>query len=179
MFESSTRGDRPDVNWVLIDDLASLEPYVEIFNLGKLVPLTDKLVPFTEAEKETRGMLSLIGQRQEEVMTMPRNNTEQTTYYTVLDEKSWATMKHELTKPKTVPSLTQRRKAFQADMARVEWFDTFLREHQLPTAFTFVMTNSAIIGADVFWPLRCSATGVWDQLIAENVPPTHQFKRRT
>jgi hypothetical protein len=180
MFDSALLpGPRPDANWVLIDDLASLEPYVEIFNLGKLVPLTDKFVPFTEEEKATRGMLSLIAQRQEEVMTLPRNNKEQTTYYTVLDEKAWATMKHELTKPKRTPHPNPRRNWSNSVQERVEWFDTFLRENQLPTAFTFVMTNSAIIGDNVFWPLRVSHNGKWAELIAENVPPTHQFKRRT
>ncbi|MNT92613.1 hypothetical protein D3C72_2339300 [compost metagenome] len=72
-----------------------------------------------------------------------------------------------------------RRSSLKSLQERVEWFDAFLRDHQLPTSFTFVMTNTAIIGEDLFWPLRTSHNGNWEQLIAENVPPTHQFKRRT
>lgn len=175
MFEAGPRG--PDVNWVLVDDVASLEVYRETFKLGRLVPLTDKLVPFTEEELSTRGLLTLVGQRREEVNSLNREATEQTTYYTVLEPKKWAEMRHELTKPKKTPLM--RRSSITALQERVEWFDGFLRDHQLPTSFTFVMTNTAIIGADLFWPLRCSHNGQWEQLIAENVPPSHQFKRRT
>lgn len=175
MFESSTRKTRPDTNWVLIDDLETLEPYREIFGLGKLVPLADKFPPFTQEQIDTTGLTNLVHRRQEEVMTLSAKTEEPITYYTVLDEKQWAEMKHGLTKPK--PPVGSRKLTHISE--RVEWFETFLREHQLPTAFTFVLHNTAIIGEGVFWPLRFSANGKWDQLVAEHVPPQHQFKRRT
>jgi hypothetical protein len=166
---------RPDVNWLLIDDLASIEPYVEIFNLGKLVPLAERFPPFTPEEIEDIGLENLTLKRQEEVMTLSRNTPEQTTYYTVLDERQWAEMKHALTMPKQ--PLSKRKPTHVSE--KVDWFETFLRVNYLPTAFTFVLCNTAIIGVDTFWSLRFSVNGKWDQLMAEHVPPQHHYKRRT
>lgn len=173
MSKSITQSPRPDMNWVLVDDVESLAGYVETFKLGRLVPLSEKLTQFTAEEQDSRGLMSLSRQRQEEVMCMPRENTEQTTYYTVLDPKQWKEMLHELAAPPTRPSLSSRE-----HLHRDTWFEVYCRRELLPSALTFLMTNSAIIGVDTFWPMRLGADGKWQTLITENVPPAHQFKRR-
>lgn len=165
---------RPDMNWVIVDDVESLAPYIIPFNLGRLVPLDEKLTPVGKGGIGGTGALEMLRQRQEEVMRMPSNNTEQVTYYTVLEPDEWKEMRHELTKPLTTAVLSNVRHRLNRD----NWFENYCRREFFPSALTFLMTNSAFIGADTFWPIRLGADDKWALLIAENVPPTYQFQRR-
>lgn len=165
----------PDMNWVLVDDVESLSPYVETFQLGRLVPLSEKITQFTDEDFATRDMISLRQQRKEEVFRLTTRKTEQTTYYTVLSPKVWNEMKRELSKPTTSPSLTSKR---HHSLHYNTWFETYCAGELFPNMLTFLATNSAFIGGDTFWPIRLCADDKWRTLIAENVPPLHQFMRR-
>lgn len=174
MFDTKSPGTRPDYNWVITDDVESLSAYVDTFKLGKLVPLTDLLSPVTDEQIASDGLLTLANQRKQIVMELPQHITEPTTYYTVLSAKDWAEMKHDLTKPKS--PLAQTFKARSADQ---NWLSRWMQVQHLPTILTFVMTNCVFANSDTFWEIRLANSDVWRNLIAENIPPTHQYKRRT
>lgn len=174
MFEANSQGQRPDYNWVITDDVESLSAYVDTFKLGKLVPLTDLLSPVTDKQIATDGLLVLANLRKQIVMELPQHTTEPTTYYTVLSDKDWAEMKHDLTKPKSPLAQT-----FKAHSASQNWLSRWMQAQHLPTILTFVMSNSAFVNSDTFWEIRLANSDVWRRLISENIPPTHQYKRRT
>lgn len=173
MFDGQrTRGY--EFNWLVTDNVESLAPYVETFNLGKLVPLEELLPPVTDEQMASVGLLELTRQRRETLMQLPAQLKEQTTFYTVLSDKQWAAMKHDLTKPKS--PLARTLKDFSANP---NWLNNWMQSQYLPTIFSFVMTNSAIVNEDTFWEIRLANSDVWRRLVAEHVPPEHQFKRRT
>lgn len=168
------RTERNDINWIITDDLESLQQYVIPFNLGTLRPLSDIFPDLTPEEIARNGLLDLSAKRREVLFRLPQEVKEQTTFYTVLPEKEWAEMKHDLTKPKPVMSRTLR-----GLKSGESWVTRWMQVHHLPTAMSFIMTNSAIVNADTFWEMRLSNTDVWRRLMAEHVPPTHHFARRS
>jgi hypothetical protein len=174
MFDGQRDGRQFDYNWILTDNVESLAAYAETFKLGKLVPLTDILPIVTDEEMATVGLLELAKQRREKIMQLPSEIKENTTYYSVLNAKQWAEMKHDLTKPK--PPLARALKDLNAGG---NWVGSWMQAQYIPTVFSFIMTNSAIVNEDTFWEIRLANTDVWRRLVAEHIPPEHQFKRRT
>lgn len=167
-------GARFNMNWVITNDVESLEQYAEIFTFGKLVPLESVLTPFTDLDAAKHGMMQLMKQRQAEVMQMPHKVTEHITYYSVLTDKEWAEMKVELTKPK--PSGVRNIMKLRSEP---NWLEMWKRNNYLPSALTFLSTNSAFVNSDTFWEIRFSNDDGWRRLVAEHIPPQNQFVRRT
>lgn len=174
MFDAQRSTKRVDYNWIVTDNVESLAAYVETFKLGRLLPLTDLLPTVTDEQIASVGLLELTNQRRDTLMQLPSTITEQTTYYSVLNEKQWAAMKQDLTKPKS--PLVRTLKDFSANP---NWLNNWMQSQYFPTVFSFIMSNSAIVNEDTFWEIRLANTDEWRRLVAENVAPEHQFKRRT